>query len=312
VSVTVGAALGRPGSISADGLVAEADLALIHAKRAGKARVQVFDACLGSTLRARHRHEDEVRRAVDAGRFALHYQPIADLRTGRLHAVEALVRWVHPERGVLPPATFIEVAERLDLIAEIGRWVIERACRDHVAWSRDGDGQPVPSISVNVSSREIGSARLAGDVAAILERTGCSGAALCFELTETGIVEDPATALDTMRALKGLGCRVALDDFGKGFSSLSQLTNFPVDVIKLDRLFVADIETSARSAALVAAVRSMAEALELTLVAEGVECEGQRRRLLELGCHIGQGYLLARPAPLDELRASPALRPATG
>jgi diguanylate cyclase (GGDEF)-like protein/PAS domain S-box-containing protein len=303
VTVSIGAAVGVPGERTADELLAEADVALLHAKRAGKAGITLFDDGLGAQVRDRRAREAEVRHAADQGLFELHYQPIAGLRSSRIMAVEALVRWRHPDQGLLAPAMFVDVAERLGVIDRVGRWVLDRACRDRVAWARDGGPADV-HFSVNVSPGEIASERLVGDVADALARTGCDGGWLCFEITESGIIEDPITALANVRGLQELGAKVALDDFGTGYSSLGQLASFPVDVVKLDRAFVAGIDDGGpRNRALVSAVCSMAAALDMRLIAEGIETAAQRDQLLDLGCEVGQGYLLGRPGPLEEVRA---------
>jgi predicted signal transduction protein with EAL and GGDEF domain len=304
VAASIGAAITEPGARSPDDLLADADVALLEAKRQGKARVHLFDARLDGSVRDRRRRDGEVRQAAAAGQLELHYQPLVSLRDLGLAGVEALVRWRHPVHGLLAPAAFIDTAERLGVVGEIGRWVLERACRDSVAWTNEHGGASV-RWGVNVSPRELASARLIDDVLAALEASGCPGTSLCLEITESGIVEDPDAALSNLCALKDLGVLIALDDFGTGFSSLGQLAAFPVDVVKLDRTFVARLTgTDRRSVALVRAVCSMAEALELEAVAEGIESQAQRELLLELGYDVGQGFLLGRPVALDQLGAS--------
>jgi diguanylate cyclase len=302
VTASVGAALTAPGARSADALLAEADAALLEAKRQGKARVHVFDERLGATVHARRSREAEVRAAATAGQFELHYQPIVGLRSGRLSAVEALVRWRHPVHGLVAPASFIHVAERLGVIDEIGRWVLRQACRDARGFT-PGDGPPV-RVSVNVSPSELVSERLSDDVAAVIADTGFDGRGLAFEITESGIIEDPDAALANLRRLKALGAVVALDDFGTGFSSLSQLAAIPVDVVKLDRSWVAGrAGDDPRNTAVVGAIQSMAGTLAMEVVAEGIERDDQQHRLLDLGCRIGQGFLFGPPVPIEQLRA---------
>jgi diguanylate cyclase (GGDEF)-like protein/PAS domain S-box-containing protein len=295
-TVSVGIATRRPGpSASPDELLADADLALMYAKRLGGGHVQVFDERLRRSAVARRHTESELRRAHQRGELRLHYQPIVDLRSGEPLGVEALVRWEHPERGLLPPGEFVPLAERTGAIVELGRWVIEQCCRDL------SSGGLVRSVSINLSARQLVDARLPETVEAALSSCGLEASALCFEVTETALVEDPARAAAALAALRRLGARVAIDDFGTGYSSLAQLKTLPVDVIKVDRLFVQGLADDARDLAVVAAIIRMAGALGLDLVAEGIETEAQRERLAALGCEHGQGFLFARPMPLEAL-----------
>jgi diguanylate cyclase (GGDEF)-like protein/PAS domain S-box-containing protein len=303
VRASIGVALGEPGTeASADVLLAEADEALLLAKELGKQRVQLFDEQLRARARTRRHSAADLRRAVEREELRVHYQPVVHIPTGEIRGGEALVRWEHPERGLLPPADFIPLAERLGVIVDIGRWVLARACADSREWPRDRRGERL-WLAVNLSSNQLAEPHLADDLASTI--TGFDGdpRRISFEITETSIVEEPEGAVRAMRALQDLGVLVAIDDFGKGHSSLAQLKSFPVDTLKLDRLFVRGIEQSERDAALVAAVVAMARALDVQLVAEGIEEPGQRERLVALGCEWGQGFLFGRPMPSEKFAA---------
>jgi diguanylate cyclase (GGDEF)-like protein/PAS domain S-box-containing protein len=303
IQASVGVALATPGEgASAEAVLAEADDALLRAKELGKRRVQLYDASMREQARVRRHSAADLRGALERDELCLHYQPVLHLPSDTIWAVEALVRWRHPTRGLLPPLEFIPLAERLGLIVDIGRWVAGQAIRDSQAWPRDGRGERL-RVSINLSSRELVEPDLTERLAEIVTANGGELRRLTFEITETAIVSEPQAALRSMRALQGLGAHVAIDDFGKGHSSLAQLKTFPVDVLKLDRLFVRGIEASERDAALVDAVISMARALGVHLVAEGIEEEGQLAALRKLGCRWGQGFHFSRAVPAADIGA---------
>jgi EAL domain-containing protein (putative c-di-GMP-specific phosphodiesterase class I) len=246
--------------------------------------------------------EQALRVALRDGQLRLHYQPEIDLATGRITAVEALVRWQHPERGLVPPGEFIPVAEESGLIVSMGEWVLREACSQLAAWRSAGTVDSEMRVAVNVSARQLTHPDLPRLVAAALESTGLDPTALCLEITESAVIADTKVALTNLRTIKQQGVHVALDDFGVGFSSLSQIRELPpVDVIKVDRSFTAGLGEHDSDGAVVKAVLSLARSLGLTAVAEGVETEHQLGLLRELGCDVGQGFYFARPQPPGEI-----------
>jgi EAL domain-containing protein (putative c-di-GMP-specific phosphodiesterase class I) len=240
-----------------------------------------------------------LRRALSGEEFELHYQPIFDTAGGQLVAVEALLRWYDPERGALvPPSEFIPVAEETGLIESIGDWVIGAVCAQQVAWAARGLR---PQISVNVSPRQLRRVDFVTRVREHLRATGADPGGLIIELTESAMQQEHADAEPLLRELHDLGLRLALDDFGAGYSSLSRLREMPMDTLKIDRAFLREVPENGEAAAIVTAILSLARALGRFAVAEGVETEEQRRFLEEHGCPLVQGFLLARPMPVDEV-----------
>jgi EAL domain-containing protein (putative c-di-GMP-specific phosphodiesterase class I) len=244
--------------------------------------------------------EHALRVAMDRDQLVLHYQPEVDIETQRIVAVEALIRWQHPERGLIPPADFIPVAEESDLIVTLGEWVLREACHQLAEWRAAGTADPSLRVAVNVSARQLSSPKLPQAVAGALEAAELDPTALCLEITESSALHDTPLVRANLRAIKELGVSLALDDFGVGFSSLSQIRALPpVDVIKVDRSFTAGLGTSSSDAAVVTAVLSLARSLGLKTVAEGVETADQLGRLCDLGCDVAQGYYFARPQAPD-------------
>jgi EAL domain-containing protein (putative c-di-GMP-specific phosphodiesterase class I) len=273
-------------------LLADAHLAVYRAKQLGPGRVVRFDPELREAGRRRADLEAGLRRALERDELVLHYQPLVRL-DGTLVGAEALVRWQHPERGLVPPGDFIPLAEETGLIVALGEWALHEACRQGAAWHESGC--PI-EIAVNVSPVQLRDEGLADAVAAALADSGLPPAALCLEITETALVhfDDDTEVLD---ALKALGVRLAIDDFGTGWSSLAALRRLPFDVVKLDRCFVGGIEEDAGDRAIVAAVIGLAHTLGRTIVAEGIETAGCARELQVLGADHGQGWHFGRPAP---------------
>jgi diguanylate cyclase (GGDEF)-like protein/PAS domain S-box-containing protein len=296
VGASIGAAMAHPGD-TADTLLRDADTAMYAAKAAGGARVQMFTASLHHAALRTHELEMDLRRAVREDGLRLVYQPIVDLSTGRVTGLEALVRWYHPERGSIRPSEFVPVAEESDLIVELGTWVLRRAMLDAAGWPR-GAGAPT-TVSVNVSPRQLTMPGFPDLVQALLTETGLPGSRLCLELTETALVGDVVPVVTALRALRDLDIRLAIDDFGTGHASLSYLTQFPVDTVKVDQTFVAGVATDAGSAAIVGGVVAMAHAFGLRVVAEGAETPEQLSQLRRLGCESAQGYVLASPMAAD-------------
>jgi diguanylate cyclase len=270
-------------------------MAMYAAKRHGAHAFEVYGLTPDDRELARRRLEGELRVALSRQELVVHYQPIVALHDGKITGVEALVRWQHPSRGLLPPGEFIQLAEQIGLIKELGSWVLERACRQVRAWQ---ERFPMPQplqLSVNLSPRQVQDPNLVHDVTGILERTGFDPRALVLELTEGVLMHDTDDAVAKLTALKQLGIRVAIDDFGTGYSSLGYLTHLPVDILKIDRCFIAELNTSSEGSVVAEAVVRLSQALHLETVAEGVETSDQAQGLRELGCPLSQGYYFSRP-----------------
>jgi diguanylate cyclase (GGDEF)-like protein/PAS domain S-box-containing protein len=304
VTASIGVAFSGSDS-TAKALLSNADLAMYHAKAAGKNRHVAFQPQMQTMLRERLRLESDIGRAFANEEFFLEYQPIVDLGTRILLGVEALVRWRHPEAGVLMPASFIHVLEERGQISALGRWVLQRACRDVRAWRGSIAGGSGLRLAVNISARHLQHGDLVHDVLEALETSGFESGNLVIELTESTMMYNTEVNLERFHRLKALGVKVAIDDFGTGYSSLSYLHRFPIDILKIDRSFVNGLTSSGDGPDLARAVITLGETLGLETVAEGVELEPQVDSLLALGCVAGQGFLFARARPLGELSNSP-------
>ena len=292
LSASVGVAPATTGP-DADAVLAAADLAMYAAKADGPGQVQQFHADLRHALDQRLDLEAELLHALEQGGFELHYQPYVNLETGQVTGTEALVRWRHPTRGLIPPLAFIPLIEDNRMVVPLGRWILHTACQVGAAW-QPADPAQLRTMSVNVSARQLEDRDIVADVTAALAGSGLPAHALTLEITESALVDDAPLILDRLHALKALGVKIALDDFGTGYSSLSRLATFPVDTLKIDRSFVGRVETETGNA-LVRAILALAGALELDVVAEGVETPGQAAALTALGCRVAQGYLFGRP-----------------
>ncbi|MBW6432367.1 bifunctional diguanylate cyclase/phosphodiesterase [Actinoplanes hulinensis] len=286
------------GGDGLDGVLRRADQALIRAKRDGGGVARRFDPVLFAKAEQRRLAEQDLMRGLEAGEFEVHYQPIVDLNAGGMTVgVEALVRWRHPEKGLVPPALFLELAEQLGQVPRLGGWVLEEACRQAMNWQNQFPGF---EMNVNLSASQLTDPRLVDEVREVLTRTGLPPKDLVLELTESVALTDLVESARVLSALKALGVRIALDDFGTGFSSLSHLSTLPVDVVKIDRSFVQAMpETGGASVA--EAVLHIARTFNLDPVAEGVEDAGQAERLRELACGRAQGFHFARPMPAVEV-----------
>ena len=304
VTVSVGVALGVPGTDSLDAdseddagdLLRQADVALYAAKEAGRARHAVFDATMGARARERFALETDLRRGLERGEFVVYSMPIAALGTSRIVGMEALVRWEHPERGLLPPAAFIELAEETGLIADLGWWVLGEACRQARLW-RDAYPTDPPMVAVNLAVRQFEHPDLLTRIGAALAEAELEARLLELEITERGVMRAAEANLPTLSALAALGVGVAIDDFGAGHSSLAMLRRLPVGTLKVDRSFINGLGHDPQDTEIVRAVVALAKTLGRRVTAEGVETADQVARLRELGCDQGQGYHFWRPRP---------------
>lgn len=302
VRASIGIALQTRAMEDGDELLRRADIAMYAAKARGGGLQLTYEAQLYDATVARMQLKADLRRAIERGELHVVYQPIVDLATGQIVGAEALSRWSHPTRGPIPPLEFIALAEESDRILELGRWVLETACRQRRAWQPSLDRSEL-SVSVNLSGRQVAAASLVADVSRVLAETGLDPATLTLEITESALVDDVAAAVRALHALKALGLRLAIDDFGTGYSSLSYLRQFPVDVLKIDRSFVAGVDGTAEATGLVRSILNLCSTLHLEAVAEGIETPEQRTALLGLGTRYGQGHLFARAMAAEDLGA---------
>jgi diguanylate cyclase (GGDEF)-like protein/PAS domain S-box-containing protein len=313
VTAGVGIApFGPDAERTAEQLLVEADLAMYRAKRVGPGRIEVFDEEMRGQLATRIEIQAELREALSEGQLVLHYQPIASLPDGIAIGFEALVRWHHPERGLIGPGRFIPVAEESGQIVELGAWVLGEACRQAEAWRRRGRHL---HVSVNVSPVQLLRDDVAGLVTRTLDETGLPPQLLYLEVTESSLIDEAGRIAPSLQGLRELGVKIAIDDFGGGSSSLSYLSVLPIDVIKIDRLFVDGLPESGDDRAIISAVISLAEELDIAVIAEGVEDERQHWELRELGCRLGQGFLYSKPKPPNELELdgfATAVQPGVG
>ncbi|MEO7664899.1 MAG: EAL domain-containing protein, partial [Candidatus Limnocylindrales bacterium] len=280
----------------AEDLMRSADMALYEAKSRGKGRHDTFDAAMDARAWQRLEIEGELRRALDEDQLVVEYQPVVDIESGRIRELEALVRWRHPERGMIPPSEFIPLAEQTGLIGRIGRFVLATGCANLRAWL-DGGADPDLVLAVNLAPRELREPRLVNWVRNTLEASGLSARHLKIEITEGAMLSEDASVAAALDGLRALGVRLAIDDFGTGYSSLSYVQRLPVGTLKIDRSFVAGLGLRREDDAIVRAALEFARALDLEAIAEGIETEDQAERLLALGCTLGQGFLFARPMP---------------
>jgi len=303
VSASIGVALSTPQA-GAEALLSKADIAMYHAKSSGKNRFVAFQPQMQELLLERVRLEADLGRALENEEFFIEYQPIVDLGTRSLLGVEALLRWRHPELGVLLPSQFIQVAEECGQIVKVGCWVLSKACRDVHAWRGAVAGGEGLRVAVNISGRHLQHGGLVRDVARALQDSGLEPSNLVIELTESTIMHDTDANLGRLRDLKALGVRLAIDDFGTGYSSLSYLHRFPIDILKIDHSFVSRLTNTDNGPELARAVITLSETLGLDTVAEGIEYEPQVAELLALGCVAGQGFLFAKACSLEQLTHS--------
>jgi diguanylate cyclase (GGDEF)-like protein len=299
---SVGVALGAGVEVDAGELVRNADMALQTAKRGGKGTCRFFEPQMQAVARERFELEADLKRAVERDELMLVYQPVVELETGRVRGLEALVRWRHPRRGLVPPADFIPLAEASGLIVPIGNWVLERACAETNVLRTRLPAHSGIEVGVNISPRELARPDLADKIAGLLSESRCEPQCLVLEITETTLMAKTDETVARLACLKDLGLRLAIDDFGTGYSSLAYLRHFPLDVLKIDRSFVGDLQQESEDARTLArTVIELAHAFGFQTVAEGVETAEQLGILRDLGCDLGQGCHFARPMPMDDL-----------
>ncbi len=300
VGASVGIALTSSGDELPEELIRDADAALHHAKESGRGRVEVFDDQMRTRAVTAHATENALHRALERGEFRLFFQPIVSLADARCVGAEALIRWQHPERGLVAPAEFIPLAEETGLIIEMGSWVLEEAARHAARWQLE-HSEPF-QVAINLSARQLVEPGLADRVTEVMSLTGVQPSSLCFEITESVLMDDAETVLDVISRVRALGVQFAIDDFGTGYSSLGYLKRFSVDSVKVDRSFVSGLGTDPGDAAIVSAVIGLAHALGLRVTAEGVETEEQLLALIDLDCDEAQGYFFSPPQPASDLR----------
>jgi diguanylate cyclase (GGDEF)-like protein len=301
VTGSIGIAVFPHDGITADLLLRNADAAMYYAKETGRDNQQFFASAMNVAAAQRLALENDLHLALERGELMLHYQPRIDLDAARLVGVEALVRWQHPTRGVLHPAGFITLAEETGLISRLGEWVLREACRQHLAWREAG--VPEFPIAVNLSPRQFRQRDIAERIGGVLDETRVPPPLLELEITETTLMQQTEQTLATLNRLSRMGLRMAIDDFGIGYSSLSYLKRFPVNQLKIDQSFVRDVGRDPANAAIVSTIATLARNLKLDVVAEGVETAEQLEGVRACGCGQAQGYWFSRAVPGDEVPA---------
>jgi len=294
-TASIGVTTSELGYTNQDDVIRDADTAMYHAKAAGKARYVTFDRAMHEEMIKRLSMENELRGVAKRGELVIHYQPVVCLKTGSIYGFEALVRWNHPKRGLLPPGDFVTCAEETGLIAPIGLWVLENACKQLQQWTHRFPELPDLLMSVNVSAKQLTSTHFAEQVEAIVRESGIKPSSLALEMTETAVIKDPEFTTALISRLRNFGVRIYMDDFGTGYSSLSHLHRLPLNAIKMDRSFMKSMGERRDYAAVVHAIIALADNLGISIIAEGVETPEQATMLQALDCSFGQGYLFGRP-----------------
>ncbi len=298
VTTSIGISLFPYDGTDLETLLKNADAAMYHAKDAGRSNFQFYSKSMNAAAEKRLTLENKLRRALERGEFMLHYQPLIDVETWRIVGSEALIRWKHPEIGLVSPAEFIPLAEETGLIVPIGEWVLRTACAQIRKWHDLGDRSLF--MAVNISGRQFNQEALVATIEQVVHATGVDPKCLELEITESVLMHNAEETVQTLEVLKAMGPRISVDDFGTGYSSLSYLRRFPIHTLKIDRSFVNDVTTDPGDAAIVSAIIAMARGLSLEVIAEGVETPDQRTFLLQEGCRLMQGYLFGRPVPAEE------------
>jgi predicted signal transduction protein with EAL and GGDEF domain len=303
VEASIGIALSATGYVAADEVLRDADLAMYRAKALGKSRYEVFDRTMHLQAMGQLALETDLRHALQNQEFILHYQPIVDLRSGDITGLEALVRWQKSEKELIYPGDFISVAEDTGLILHLGMWVLREACERTRAWQLQFPREKPLTISINLSARQFAQPDLVPQIRHIIEDTGIAPETVRLELTESVTMANAERAISVLAQLRLLGVRISIDDFGTGYSSLSYLHRFPLDVLKIDRSFVLQMDSAKEGLQIVHTILSLARNLNMEVVAEGVETDRHLRKLRALGCEAGQGYYFSRPVGVDAIRA---------
>jgi diguanylate cyclase (GGDEF)-like protein len=301
-TVSIGVAVGTPGLDTTSDLLRKADQAVLTAKNSGGNRVSVFSDDMSLTSELRNDIELHLRGVIESGALVLHYLPEVDMRTGQVLAAEALVRWQHPTRGLLMPDVFLSVAESINFAGELGRWVMRNAFAEFSRWRSQSVGQDA-LLRLNISPIQLVGSEFVEHVAGVLDEFGLDAGSVCLEVTESVVVEDIQTARVTLARLKEIGVQIAIDNFGTGYSVLSQLKSLPVDMLKIDKSFIRELGSNPGDMAIVKAIVALANAFELELIAAGVETQVAAEALLELGCYRAQGYLLSRPLTSEAMKS---------
>jgi diguanylate cyclase (GGDEF)-like protein/PAS domain S-box-containing protein len=301
ITASIGIACTSDRVTDATPLLSNADAAMYQAKKRGGGSVEVFGEAMRVRVLDRMNTEHSLHRALERSELKLFYQPVVEIKGSRAVGVEALLRWDHPDQGLVTPNRFIPVAEESGLIIPIGAWVLGEACRQLRRWQVKRYGGLQGAVEVNLSARQVDDPQIVATVAQILSETGLNPSYLTLEITESALMNDAAAALSVLRALKELGVTLAIDDFGTGYSSLSYLQRFPLDILKIDKTFVDELGTAPEGSEIISAVINLAHALGLQVIAEGVETELQLEELERLDCDFAQGYLFSRPVPAHEL-----------
>jgi diguanylate cyclase (GGDEF)-like protein len=295
VSASIGIAMSATGYLQPADILRDADTAMYRAKENGKARYEIFDETMHARAVSRLRLESDLRHAIEQKQFCIYYQPIVSLKTGSLDGFEALIRWQHPERGLVMPAEFIPLAEETGLIIPIGIWVLEEACRQMYEWQRKLPADRELKLSVNISSKQVAQPGLAEQILDALQKTGFEPRCLNLEITESVVMENDEIAAAVFKKLRAVGIRLSIDDFGTGYSSLSCLHRFPVHYLKIDRSFVSQMEYRSENVELVRMIGALAHNSGMEVIAEGIETKEQLRQLQVLKCEYGQGYFFSKP-----------------
>jgi EAL domain-containing protein (putative c-di-GMP-specific phosphodiesterase class I) len=300
VGMSVGVALGGEGVDDADALIRQADIAMYAAKRGGGNDYLFYETGMGDPKMGRKDAEAELATAIRGGQMRVVYQPLMEMRSGRLIGAEALVRWQHPTDGLRAPDTFISLAEDTGLITELGVFVLRDACQQAARWVRSAPGNTELLVTVNLSAKQLADPQIVNEVSSALTDSDLEPRRLVLEITETVLMQDRDAAASTLWQLKALGVRIAIDDFGTGYSSLAYLRRFPVDTLKIDRSFIERLGLQNDDAALADTIVQLGQSLGMSTVAEGIEEYGQLAALREMGCDFAQGFYFSRPIPADE------------
>ena len=298
ITASVGIAVWPGDGADAETLMRNADVAMYHAKNSGRNNYQFFTPEMNARAFESMIMEAALRKALQRDEFLLHYQPQIEFRSGRIVGAESLIRWQHPELGLVPPGKFIPIAEERGLIGKLGDWVLHAACRQAIIWQQAGI--PLVPIAVNISALQFKEGALRDSVLSALKETGLAPEYLVLEITESVVMDDAEQAITVLRELREMGIAIEIDDFGTGYSSLSYLKRLPIHRLKIDQSFVRDLTTDQDDAAIIGAIISMAKSLKLEIIAEGVETEAQAAFLDAQGCLAMQGFLFSRPQAAEE------------